>query len=319
MAITKAAFSLKLTGHTPANRDAQVKLTNVATGQEVVRTPFLDGSLLVRDLDPGDWQVVVSHPNLLQPIEQRIVRLFPQPAPTLVPIAVPPDLFRDTPIRDVPDADLSPIQQLATAARDVSLPLASKAPGEVIRADDWNRLVGAVTDLSNAVLELTRLASPTGHDHPEIAEKIGEVQGNIRRFAEAFGRSLVELRRDIENQHLRRTVVDVLDAAGAANEIRDRLLNRVTELEVATQATTPTFTAKLASAGMVFLTEVNDLAAAQGDTADDFLAAEPVQRLVQTAQFYVDSGTQTAVESELATYQRTTGAAGGSKLAWIQR
>lgn len=314
MAATKGAFSIQLKGHPPANRDAQVVLTNTATGQKVTRKPFLDGTVLVRDLDPGNWELEVTHPNLIQPIDHRIVRLFPQPQPTLVPVPVPADLFRDTPIRDIPDADLGPVQQSVTAARDTARPLAGKAAGEVIRADDWNQLAGAVADLATAVLELTRLVSPTGHPHPEIAEKIGEVQGNIRRFAESFGRSLVELRRDIENQHLRRSVTEVLDRAGAEATVRERLLARVTELETITESATPTFTSKLSSTGMVLLTEVNQLAATQGEAADTFLGDPVVRKLVTTATAYVESGTQSHVEAELGTYQRTTRAAGGSKL-----
>jgi hypothetical protein len=314
----KAALSLKLQGHPPANRDANVTLTNKVTGETVHRKPFLDGTLVVRDLSPGEWELEVTHPNLVQPIDHRVVRVFPQPLPTLVPVPVRPELFRDTPIRDIPDADLSPVQQQLTSVREVARPLAVKAAGEVIRADDWNHLAGAVGDLAASVLELTRLIAPHGHDHTEIAEKIAEVQGNIRRFTESFGRSLVELRRDIESQHLRRTVVDVLDQAGASSAVRDRILGRVADLEVATQAPTATFTGMLAKAGLVLLTEVNDLAVEQGDTADQFLAAAPVQKLVHTAQAYVDSGTQITAEAELGTYLRTTGAAGGSKLTMRQ-
>src|SRR2546421_3671477 len=190
----KATFNLQLQGFPAANRDATVKLTNQATGQIIERKPFLDGSLQVRDVDPGLWQLVVRHPNLVNPIIQQPVRLFPQPTPTFIPIPVPADLFKDTPIRDIPDANLAPVQQAVTSVRDRARPLAVKGAGEVIRASDWNSLAGAVSDLAAAVLELTNLVSPKGHDHPEIAEKIDEVQGNLRRFAEAFGKSLVELR-----------------------------------------------------------------------------------------------------------------------------
>jgi len=311
--MVKAAFQFQLRGQVAARRDAVVKLVNEATGQSVERKPFLDGSLVVRDLDPGFWQVEVTHPNLIQPVFTKRVRLFPQPAPTLIPVPVPEELFRDTQIRDVPDADLGPVQQVAAGVRDSVTPIAGKAPGEVIRAADFNTLAAAVADLAQAVGELTRMVSPRGHDHPEIAEKIGEVQENLRRFADAYGRSLLELRREIETLSLRRRVADVLDIGGANEETRDRVLGRVRDLEVSLQADTPVFTGKLANTGLLLSTAINELAVAQGDAADTFLANESVQTLTQIARQYSVAGTQTRSESELNTYGRTS-TAGGAKL-----
>jgi hypothetical protein len=317
MALPKSSFNIQLQGFTPANRDAVVTLVNQATGEATERRPFLDGTLLVRDLDPGNYEVTVSHPNLLQPIDQRVVRLFPQPFPTLVPIPVPADLFRDTPIRDVPDVDLGPVQQTIAAARSSLRPLVGKSPGEAIRAEDWNALAGAVADLAGAVSELSSLVSPRGHDHPEIAEKIGEVQDNIRRFAEAFGRSLLELRREIETETIRRTATEVLDLGGASEETRIRVLGRIDQLAAATQSDTPLFTQRLSTAGTVLLTEVNNIALGQGAAADAFLANPEVQRLSEMARAYSDAGTQTRPEGELLTYQRTGATAGGQKLTRI--
>jgi len=316
-----ATFDIQLQGFTPANRLAEVKLVNQVTGVEITRKPFLDGKLLLRDLDPGPYEVEVTHPNLIQPIDRRVIRLFPQPAPTFVPIKVPPALFRDTPIRETPDADLGPVQQLATGARDRLAPIGAKGPGEAIRAADWNVLVGAVSDLATATLELTRLVSPQGHDHPELEEKIGEVQDNIRRFSEAFGRSLLELRREIESANLRKTVEQVADLAPAdiRTAVRQRLLTRVGDLEATVRADTPTFTSKLASAGNVFLSEVNEIAVAAGPAADDFRAKPAVQTLVNTARNYQDAGTQTRPESELGTYLRTAQLSGGQFLNVLGR
>lgn len=316
-----AGVNFQLQGFTPANRDAQIKIVNQLTGVAIERKPFLDGSLVLRDVDPGNYELEVSHPNLMTPIDKRIIRIFPQPQPTFVPIPVPPDLFRDTPIRDIPDADLAPVQQAATSARDRLGPIAGKSPGEAIRAADWNVLVGAVSDLAGATLELTRLVSPIGHSHPEIEEKIGEVQGNIRRFAEAFGRSLLELRREIETANLRKTVNDVVDLApiDAQQVVRDRLLARVTDLETTVGADTPTFTQKLASAGNVMLSEVNELAVAAGAGADDFRAQAPVQVLLNTARSYQEAGTQVQPEAELQTYIRTTRVTGGQFLNVVGR
>jgi len=307
-----AGITFQLQGFTPANRAAEITLVNQLTGTQITRKPFLDGSLVLRDVDPGPYQLQVTHPNLLVPIDQRVIRVFPQPQPTFVPIPVPAALFRDTPIRDIPDADVGPVQQSVTTVRDRLAPIGAKSPGEAIRAADWNVLVGAVADLAQATLELASLVSPKGHDHPEIAEKISEVQGNVRVFAEAFGRSLLELRREIETQTLRRRVNEVVDLAPVDNRqvIRERLLGRVADLETSLTADTATFTQKSAAAGNVLLGEVNNLAVAAGPGADDFRAAAPVQALLTTAQTFAEAGTQTRPENELQTYLRTTRVAG---------
>lgn len=310
-----STLSLQLQGFAPAFRQAQVELVSEATGARITRTPFLDGSLLMRDLDPGDYKVSVIHPNLITPIDVRRVKLFPQSPPIRVPIPVPEFLFRDTPIRDVPDADMGPIQQTAAAVAGRLGPIAAKAPGEVIRASDWNTLAGAVEELARAVGQLARLAAPAGHSHPEIAEKIDEVQGNIRRFSESFGRSLLELRREIEAGALRSDLEKVLDAAQAPTTIREPLLASLAGLEAATQAEPPVFTGKIARFGDQVLSEINVLAQAQGEDADAFLARPEVQALTASAGHYSRAGTQLKAESELGTYARTGAAVRGSKLS----
>jgi hypothetical protein len=314
-----AAVNVQLSGAGFANRDASVKLVNSATGQVIERKPFLDGSLLVRDVDPGLWQLTVSHPNLVTPIDQRVIRIFPQVPPTLVPVTISPDLFRDNPIRDIPDADLSPVQQTATDVRDRLRPVLGKSPGEAIRAEDWNVLVAGVSDLATAVLSLTGLVSPKGHDHPEIAEKIGEVQDNLRRFSQAFGNSLVELRREIETEVLRRNVNDVLALGQATEDTRARITDRITALENSLQSDTTVFTQNLTTTGSLLLTEVNSMAVAQGAAGNAFLANASVQKVSAVARQYVDSGTQTSGEAELTTYQKTSAVSGGMKFTTIVR
>lgn len=313
MTFRKGSADIRLQGFPAANRDAVVKLTNQVTGTTIERKPFLDGQLLLRDLDPGPYQMRVEHPNLVSPIDERIIRLLPQPFPTRIPVPIKPDLFRDTPIRDVPDADLSPVQQTASSVAATMGPISGKAPGEAILADDWNAMATAVADLANAVAELTRLVAPIGHNHPEIETKIGEVQGNIRRFADSFGRSLVQLRRDIENQNLRKNVRDVLSAAGRdPDDNDDPLIRRVADLEQALELPTPAFTGKLANTGNVILNEVNAIAITRDDP-DVFLATPQVATLMQLATQYSNAGTQSNAEEELNTYQRTTAIGGPTK------
>jgi hypothetical protein len=308
-----ATFNLQLQGFPAANRDASIKLTE-ATGAVVERKPFLDGSLAVRDLDPGFYQIQVSHPNVIQPIDTRRIRLFPQIQPTYVPVVIPPILFQNNPIRDIPNADLGPVQQTVAATRDQLRPIGAKAAGEAIRAADWNTLVGAVSDLATAVLSLTQLVSPIGHDHPEIADKIGEVQGNLQRFSEAFGRSLLELRREIETENLRQRVTEVMTLGGATAEQTTRATSRIGELTTLIQTDTPQFTQKLTNVGNLLLSQVNEIAIAKGEGADTFLANPAVVTLNTMARQYSESGVQTSAGAELLTYQRTTTATGGTKL-----
>ncbi len=312
----KSSFQIQLSGFAPASRDAVVQLTNTATGTAVERKPFLDGSLLVRDLDPGMYEMRVTHPNLLLPIDQRTIRLFPQPQPTRVTIPVPEKLFRDTPIRDIPDADLTPVQQTATAVGQQIAPLATKGAGEVIRASDWNQLVNAVSDLSSAILELTNLVAPRGHDHPEIGEKIDEVQGNLRRFADAFGQSLLELRREIETQKVKRQANDALTLGNASEVTRQRVTDLVADLETSVQSNPAIYTAKLANFGGTMITTINELAAEQDD-ATGFLENEVVQNINASATQYFQSGRQSNAESELNVYRRSASSSGGKTLPII--
>jgi hypothetical protein len=315
--MTKASFNIQLQGFPAANRDATVSLVSEATGQRIERKTFLDGSLQVKDLDPGFYEVEVRHPNLIGPIDRRRVRLFPQVPPTKVTVPIEPDLFRDTPIRDIPDVDLAPIRQAAAAAKESVAPLGSKIAGEAIRAADWNALVGAVSSLADAVVQMTQAVTPVGHNHPELEEKFGEVQGNLRRFVEAFGRSLLELRREIEAENLRRNVTEVLDLGGATADQRTRVLERVNELNLAVQVDTPQFTQKTAVLGNLVLNTVNEIAVAQGANADVFLQNPTVQTVQGMARSYSDAGVQTKPEAELLTYQATTTAARGRKLSKI--
>jgi hypothetical protein len=308
---TKSAFSLQLSGFPAANRDAEVTLTNTATGEVVKRNPFLDGSLTVRDLDPGLWNVKVTHPNVISPVFAQTVRLFPQVAPTLVPIRIPPGLFQDTPIRTIPEANLGPVQQSLTSIRDSIGPIQSKSPGEVIRASDWNALASAVRDLADNVLQLTNLVSPVGHSHPEIADKISEVQQNLQNFAQSFGQSLLQLQREIETENLRQTLTSVLDQAQAPQATRDDLLGRITSLNNVTQADPSVFTSQLSNTGNRVLTVVADLVTAKPDLANN----PQVQKVQQIAQQYSTSGTAVTMDSELKLYNRTTSV--GNKLTTV--
>jgi hypothetical protein len=298
----KAAFSFQLQGYQPAYRDAVISLVHEATGQTIERKAFLDGSLVVRDLEPGFYEVAVSHPNLVNVIEKRRVRLFPQPAPTKIFVPIPENIFRDSPIRDIPDADVAPVQQISSSVSASIGPIGNKQPGEAILASDWNLMATAVQDLANAVLELTKLVSPKGHDHLEIAEKIDEVQGNIVRFSEAFGRSLLELRREVETAKLRRKVNE--DIVTRDPTRGQQILDRIDELELLIHEPTINYTRKLNSVSNLIVRDIQDIAVEQGDAADEFLAEPGVIELNERAQQHIAAGASIKPEQELRMYEQ---------------
>lgn len=309
---TTGSLSVQLSGFPAANRDAQVTLTNAATGQTITRSPFLDGSLVVRDLDPGIWQMKVTHPNIMTPIYQQPIRVFPQQPPTFVPVPIPPAVFQDTPIATVPEANLGPVQQALTSIRDSIGPVQGKSPGEVIRAADWNVLASAVRDLAANVLQLTNLISPIGHTHPEIADKIEEVQSNLTNFAQAFGQTLLQVERQLETENLRTSLSAALDQAQAPQATRDDLLGRVDALNSSLQADPVAFTAQLSNTGNRVVTSMSSLI-----TANPALATNAsVQKAQQIATQYATSGTVTNAASELNIYKRTTSVS-GNKLATV--
>ncbi len=297
-------FNFQLKGFTPANRDAEVTLVEEVTGKEIKRKPFLDGSLNLKNLNAGFYQVKVQHPNLINPIWTKRIRLFPQPRPTVITVPVPEDIFSDTPIRDIPDSDIGPVQQSVSAAADSLAPIGNKVSGEVIRSADWNTLVGAVSELAAAVLELTHLVSPKGHDHPEIAEKIAEVQSNLLNFAESYGQNLLQLQREIETLNMRRKIEDVYNLGKVPEAERTAVLERVDELAGNLQLPAPVWTSKLANMGGLVLSQVNAIASNQDDP-DEFINTNQVKEVVNFATQYHTSGVQTTAESELNIYRKT--------------
>ena len=306
-------FHFQLTGFTPANRDAEVTLVEETTGKQISRKPFLDGSLNVKNLDAGFYQVAVKHPNVINPIWTNRIRLFPQPRPTIITVPVPEDIFTDTPIRDIPDAHLGPVQQTVSAALDAISPIGNKVSGEVIRSADWNTLVSAMSDLARAVLELTSLVSPKGHDHPEIAEKIDQVQSNLVTFSEAYGKNLLQIQREIEALNMRRKLEDMYNRGNVPETDRTAVLGRMDELASNLQLSAPIWTSKLSGVAGLVLTQINTIAASQDDP-DQFINDAQVQEVIDFATQYHTSGVQTTAENELNIYRKTTSLAKTSKI-----
>jgi hypothetical protein len=96
-------------------------------------------------------------------------------------------------------------------AGDVAERLAIKRGGEPIYADDWNSLAGTVQQVAAAGIDMTRRVSAHGHDHPELIEKLDEVQRNLQRFLEVFGRSMAQIQRQVQQLALQQQADQALD------------------------------------------------------------------------------------------------------------
>jgi len=206
-------LTLNILGFPAANRDLSVKVIDPVS-QNVVRTvtPFLVGTVRIPQIDPGAYEIAIQHPNIALPILRRPIRVLPV-GPTTISVVIDPSKFRNTPIEDIPDANLAPVQEMAQSIAETVTPLANKLPGEAILSQDWNAMAGAIRDLAGALGQLTQLVSPLGHNHPELEKKFDEVTGNFDQLVNSVSASLTELQRQFQTQRLRQQVGEVLDKA----------------------------------------------------------------------------------------------------------
>ena len=244
------SLNLMLNAQPAILRDMKVSLVNTLTAEKREVTPFLDGTVQVANLAPGDWQVVAKHPNLIFDVVNRPIRILPD-RPTITRIPIPANIFENSAIADTPDANLGPVQsklaETEASARDQS----RKVSGQPIFADDWNALSAALGDTAKATGELATLVSPIGHDHPELVGKLGEIQANLQTFYDLFARSLAELQRQIEQLALQRKVDVVVDnLPNLALPDRDRMYAAVDELTKSYQDPPAVYDAKKKRAGV---------------------------------------------------------------------
>lgn len=277
-------LTLNLFGFPAVNRDLTVEVRDPAT-QNVVRTvkPFLDGTVRIPKIDPGAYEIAVKHPNIALPVVTRPIRVLPT-GDTKVSIVIDPAKFRNTPIEDIPDANLSPVQDLARSVAETMLPLTNKVAGEAILSRDWNTLASAVRDLANAVGELTRLVSPVGHNHPELEKKFDEVTGNFQTLVTTVSTALTELQRQIQTQRFRRQINDVLDAAQIAPESPKarEFTDLVANLEKQVTVSPAVFSREARNTALQLSTKIEALIDEKQASDPTFPTKEPVQNLGTT-------------------------------------
>ena len=237
---------LKMQLNTPPafTKDMKVTLTNQVSGEKRDVKPYLDGSITVPKLASGQWRVQVKHPNLVFDVFDRNIQVF-KDRPTFTPIAIPTTIFENVPIRETPEADLGPVQQKLDELADSAESQANKLAGQPIYADDWNELALTAGEISRSTRELTDLVSPVGHDHPEIEEKIEEIQGNIQRFFDAFGAAIAQIQRQMQQLALQRKVENALEKVpNATPETRKEMEDAAKQLGDSWQETPGIYSAQ---------------------------------------------------------------------------
>jgi hypothetical protein len=213
-----SAMTMNIMGFPAVNRDLTVELREPVSQRLIKEVrPFLDGTVKVPRIEPGPYEITLRHPNLTLPVLRRPIRVLPH-GETKVSVLIDPSKFRNTPIEDIPEANLGPVTDIAESISASVAPLAEKQPGEAILAGDWNQMAASIRDLADAVGELTRVISPVGHDHPEFVAKFDEMSTNFETLLETLSSSLTELQRQIHAQRLKEQVEEVLDRADIDRE-----------------------------------------------------------------------------------------------------
>jgi hypothetical protein len=306
-------LTVNIHGFQQVNRDLEVELRDPVSNA-IVQTakPFLDGTTRLPKVVPGAYEITLKHPNLLSPVLRRHIRVLPTGS-TQITVVIDPKQFRNTPIEDIPDANLTPVVQLADSVAASVLPLGTKLPGEAIKADDWNRMASSIGDLAHAVAELTRLVSPLGHNHPELERKFGEVTGNFDSLVTTLSAAMTELQRQIQTERFRKQVETVLgDAAIDISSARGKeFTDLVRDFEQTVSDDPLTFSRKARNLGVQLATKVETLKDERSGDAV-FLNSPAVKNLDQSVELMKSTKT-TSYAGELELHRkadRTLGAGG---------
>jgi hypothetical protein len=294
-------LNLTIAGFPAVTRDLSVEVRD-AVSQEVIRTvrPFSDGSVRVPQIAAGAYELAVFHPNLTLPILRRPIRILPV-GDTRVSVLIDPSQFRNTPIQDIPDANLGPIRDTVASIAESVLPLANKQPGESIRAEDFNQLASSIRDIALAVTELTRLTSPVGHNHPELEAKFDEIDTNFTTLLNTLSIAMAQLQRQIQARRVRDQVEQVLDTAAVDKTSPQgrQFLDLVDQLDANETETPPRFGRVARDVGVQLQTNLEQLIDAKGAADPTFVDKAPVKGL-STATNLLTTMRTTSYTGELA-------------------
>ena len=273
-------LTLNIRGFAAVTRDLKVQVLDPVT-RNVVREvrPFLDGTVRVPQIPAGNYEIQVLHPNLSLPVLVRPVHVLPI-GPTAVTVMIDPSKFHNTPIEDIPEANLAPVADLARSIAETVTPLATKGPGEAIRSSDWNALAGAVRDVSNTTGELTRLVSPVGHNHPELEAKIHEMEANFQALLDSMSQALAELQRQDQALRLRTQVMAALLEAKVApsSATGKKFIALLDALDGKINATPAVFSRETRNVAVQLEGFLNDLIDEKSAATPDLAASDPIRK-----------------------------------------
>jgi hypothetical protein len=196
-------LQINIQGFPVVNSDIKAEIRDIVSGQPIKSgTPFRDGTVTFPRLDAGLYQLVLTHPNLAGVLLQQPIRVLPGTLKTQVSILIDPSKFKNTPIEDVPDANLTPLLDAARQIEENAKNLANKQGGEAILAGDWNAMATRTAEMAHAFGELTRVVSPQGHNHPEYERKLNELSSNFDSLVTTLSASMVEIQRQLQIRRL---------------------------------------------------------------------------------------------------------------------
>jgi hypothetical protein len=303
--------SVKLQLSTPPeiNNDITVELTHEGTGKVTQIHPFLDGTVKASNLAAGAYRLKVTHPNIPTTLWDDRIRIFPD-RQTFIPIRIPDNLFKDTPIQDTAIVDLGPVRDKLGHSADSADDQAKKKGGQPIYADDWNTLSEIVGDVARTTSELTNRVAPNGHHHPELVDKIQEIQGNLDRLLQVFGQTLVQLERQIQSLAMQRRVDAALDQIPTNNDpaaiarvkaARDDLSKAVGDLDNYATDTPYAYTSQVRRVGERITQKLNDVL----PTDHPELRSQPDVQAASNAAFAASSSLPAyTYDAELAIHQK---------------
>jgi hypothetical protein len=307
-----STLTMNLLGFPAVNKDLTVELRDAVT-QNVIKTaqPFTDGTVHIPQVNPGAYEVVVSHPNLTLPVIRRPIRILPD-GDTKVAVLIDPSKFRNTPIEETPEANLGPINDLAASVGETIGPVANKKAGEAILAQDWNQLAAGIRDMSGAMQELTKVVSPVGHDHPEYIKKFDEVTTNFQNLLDTLSSAFVELQRQIQTMRLRSHITEVLDAAGVdpKSATGKDMLGIVDQLDTQVTASPTTFGREFRNAAVQIDTKLSSLVTANQNKPE--FTGSPAVKQLSTAVDLAKQNRASTYEGELLQYKQMDRTLGGA-------